>query len=96
MQSLYICIPPVSAAEEEKEEQAIIDSGPHHPRRGLGMMPVSGRINDAVVAVPTPSSGCSLGSTPTAGNRLVLLCSCGGNCLNPAPDHIGRCDASCS
>ncbi|KAK1835358.1 hypothetical protein QBC39DRAFT_298879 [Podospora conica] len=32
----------------------------------------------------------------TAGNRIELLCACGGQCLNPTVDHIGRCDVPCS
>ncbi|KAK1774291.1 hypothetical protein QBC45DRAFT_454867 [Copromyces sp. CBS 386.78] len=37
--------------------------------------------------------GCN--TLATAGNRIELLCACGGNCLNPVSDHIGRCDAAC-
>ncbi|KAM7206505.1 hypothetical protein V8F20_002631 [Naviculisporaceae sp. PSN 640] len=40
------------------------------------------------------SDTCS--STPTTGNQLALLCSCGNKCLNPKEDHIGRCDTPCS
>ncbi|OIW30240.1 hypothetical protein CONLIGDRAFT_360042 [Coniochaeta ligniaria NRRL 30616] len=40
-----------------------------------------------------PPNGCS--STPGPGNSLQLLCSCGGQCLNPDADHIGRCDKPC-
>ncbi|KAJ9138507.1 hypothetical protein NKR19_g7853 [Coniochaeta hoffmannii] len=41
-----------------------------------------------------PPNGCS--STPGPGNKLHLLCSCGGQCLNPDADHIGRCDKPCA
>lgn len=41
-----------------------------------------------------PPNGCS--STPGPGNKLQLLCACGGQCLNPASDHIGRCDKPCT
>ncbi|KAH8898562.1 hypothetical protein GQ53DRAFT_817823 [Thozetella sp. PMI_491] len=32
----------------------------------------------------------------TTGNKIELLCACGGKCLNPDQDHIGRCDSPCS
>ncbi|KAK0636298.1 hypothetical protein B0T17DRAFT_613052 [Bombardia bombarda] len=41
-----------------------------------------------------PGNTCS--SVATTGNTLQLLCSCGGQCLNPVEDHIGRCDAPCA
>ncbi|KAK4203767.1 hypothetical protein QBC40DRAFT_315454, partial [Triangularia verruculosa] len=40
--------------------------------------------------------GDSCSKTDTAGNKIELLCSCGGSCLNPDRDHIGRCDAPCN
>ncbi|KAK3997500.1 hypothetical protein QBC44DRAFT_354529 [Cladorrhinum sp. PSN332] len=40
--------------------------------------------------------GDSCSNTATPGNRIELICSCGGQCLNPEGDHIGRCDAPCS
>ncbi|KAK4462150.1 hypothetical protein QBC42DRAFT_286816 [Cladorrhinum samala] len=40
--------------------------------------------------------GDSCSNTATPGNRIELICSCGGQCLNPEADHIGRCDAPCS
>ncbi|KAK4164932.1 hypothetical protein QBC43DRAFT_369657 [Cladorrhinum sp. PSN259] len=40
--------------------------------------------------------GDSCSNTDTPGNRIELICSCGGQCLNPEGDHIGRCDAPCS
>ncbi|CCC13908.1 unnamed protein product [Sordaria macrospora k-hell] len=41
------------------------------------------------------NDGGSCNTLATAGNRIELLCACGGNCLNPVSDHIGRCDAAC-
>lgn len=41
------------------------------------------------------NDGGSCNTLATAGNRIELLCACGGNCLNPVSDHIGRCDQSC-
>ncbi|KAK4230377.1 hypothetical protein QBC38DRAFT_440996 [Podospora fimiseda] len=40
--------------------------------------------------------GDSCSDTDTPGNKIELICSCGGQCLNPDADHIGRCDAPCS
>ncbi|KAK3327492.1 hypothetical protein B0T19DRAFT_441469 [Cercophora scortea] len=40
--------------------------------------------------------GNTCSATAQTGNAIELLCSCGGSCLNPASDHIGRCDAPCS
>ncbi|KAK4669800.1 uncharacterized protein QC763_206180 [Podospora pseudopauciseta] len=48
----------------------------------------------APVAGAGGGSSCSLTDTP--GNKIELLCSCGGTCLNPDKDHIGRCDAPCN
>jgi len=46
---------------------------------------------------PTAAVGDEGGAcSATTGNRIELLCSCGGQCLNPSVDHIGRCDVPCS
>lgn len=57
-------------------------------RKRQGPQPSGGSSGGAA-----PPNGCS--STPGPGNQLALLCSCGGQCLNPDADHIGRCDKPC-
>ncbi|KAK4137703.1 hypothetical protein BT67DRAFT_438949 [Trichocladium antarcticum] len=51
-------------------------------------------------ATPPPSSdepsSSSSSNNALPGNKIELLCSCSGQCLNPLRDHIGRCDMPCS
>lgn len=42
------------------------------------------------------NSGSAGTGVTVSGNRIELLCSCsGGQCVNPAADHIGRCETPC-
>ncbi|KAK0727879.1 hypothetical protein B0T26DRAFT_766547 [Lasiosphaeria miniovina] len=59
------------------------------------LVPVSSSAS-AVGGVLANGDGSCSAATATVGNRLELLCSCGGQCLNPLADHIGRCDVPCS
>ncbi|KAK0619771.1 hypothetical protein B0T14DRAFT_537430 [Immersiella caudata] len=92
IQALYVCLPPAGATFQP----------PRHHVHGRRQAPVPGTSSSTPFFTSTgpPAGGSGAGSgtcstTPTVGNRIELLCSCGNQCLNPSADHIGRCDAPC-
>ncbi|KAK4177622.1 hypothetical protein QBC36DRAFT_371073 [Triangularia setosa] len=64
-----------------------------HPR---GFAEAKKKRQSGTAADNGAGGGSSCSNVDTPGNKIELLCSCGGSCLNPDRDHIGRCDAPCN
>ncbi|KAK4212343.1 hypothetical protein QBC37DRAFT_288174 [Rhypophila decipiens] len=107
LQALFVCLPPQSQAipVPNDEEWPTNSHGDHdvnkqqHNHHIIKNKNIHGLRNRRQAAPSGLTGGggsdtCS--STPTTGNQLALLCSCGNKCLNPKEDHIGRCDTPCS
>ncbi|KAK0652307.1 hypothetical protein B0T16DRAFT_387595 [Cercophora newfieldiana] len=96
IQALYVCLPPAGASFQPPRDR----HGSHRRRQAssgvsTGFSPATTFFTSTgPPAAPPPGSG-TCNTTPTIGNRIELLCSCGNQCLNPSADHIGRCDAPC-
>ncbi|KAB5531177.1 hypothetical protein GE09DRAFT_377600 [Coniochaeta sp. 2T2.1] len=88
LNALFICLPPTSDTTEHRLFGRIGAGKSRRQSSGSGSDGGGGGGGAA------PPNGCS--STPGPGNKLHLLCSCGGQCLNPDEDHIGRCDTPCT
>ncbi|KAK0754516.1 hypothetical protein B0T18DRAFT_424893 [Schizothecium vesticola] len=98
IQALYVCVPPGGAAVTPGGGLANISdyTQQHHVQdrvdgeKSTSFFTSSGAPTSA--AQGDDGGACAA----TAGNRIELLCACGGQCLNPTVDHIGRCDVPCS
>lgn len=99
IQALYVCVPPGGAAATPGGLANISDytqNQPHHHDKEDGDKKTSSFFTSSGAPTSAAQGDDGGACAATAGNRIELLCSCGGQCLNPTVDHIGRCDVPCS